>query len=579
MTPFANVKLIPNKAQYKPRETVQIQIIVETRRQNLRFRWSVYDLHLEVRYGIGELQETQDGFQTNILHIPPITNGSGAYGVFVTIYDHEGNETKAETAFDVAEHWREAPRYGFLSDFAPSEKDESDVDFLNRNHINLVQFYDWMYRHDQLLTDQEVFTDPLGRTISFPVIRRKMNALRDKGIASIAYAAVYASLPDYAKEHPEQVLYQNDGIPYRLGNYFYIMDISPDSAWTEHIVKQFQSAARWGFDGLQLDQYGFPKKAIRKTETSSEVVELKHLYPALMNRTREALPATGIMFNDVGTYPLHTTALAEQDVVYIEVWDPVSRLKDLQNLIRRARGLSGKQVVLAAYLPAFLPEQTADRKEAEAGAVLAMASIFASGGYHISLGEHGNILADPYFPKYGSVSEAFAKTLTRYYDFIVMYRHLLYDHLLEDLSDAYTGGINNELKFSKENIVFTPDEQVGVVWTTAKEKPGFLVIHLINLLGVDNDIWHAPKKGMRPTLSDIEVSLELVEELEGIYWCTPDGETIAPLPLEYEWVANGDFTGQYVRFTLPRLECWTMIYVQTKHGAPARCYDPKAFPS
>ncbi len=62
------------------------------------------------------------------------------------------------TSFDVVTNWRKSPRYGFLSDFHPNEAgDSEDIKMMTKLHINLVQFYDWMYRHDDLVATDEMF--------------------------------------------------------------------------------------------------------------------------------------------------------------------------------------------------------------------------------------------------------------------------------------------------------------------------------------------------------------------------------------------------------------------------------------
>jgi dextranase len=245
----------------------------------------------------------------------------------------------------------------------------------------------------------------------------------------------------------------------------------------------------------------------------------------------------------------------------------MSYFRDLKHLIDRARELSGKQVVFAAYLPAFHPERPTPLDEAEIGATLVMATIFASGGYHLLLGEQENVLTEGYYPKYGSVSDKFKITLTHYYDFIVMYRHLLYDSQLEDISAAFTGGINTEISFWIAGILFSPNQQLNSVWTIVKEKPAYLILHVINLLGLDNDVWHQGKKQAPTVLVNIEVTIEILEAIEGVYWATPDGISIQAEPLGYEWVTRDDYNGRYIRFVIPELSYWAMVYVKTKPGA------------
>jgi dextranase len=104
------------------------------------------------------------------------------------------------------------------------------------------------------------------------------------------------------------------------------------------------------------------------------------------------------------------------------------------------------------------------------------------------------------------------------------------------------------------------------VWTIVKEKPGYLILHAINLLGLDNDVWHQGKKRAPTVLDNIEVTIEMVEEITGIYWATPDGRSIQAEPLDYKWVTRGGPNGRFIQFHLPKLSYWSMVYVKTKHG-------------
>src|SRR5438128_318717 len=146
MTDMNRLKLIPSKAQYKPGEEIGLQLRFRTyQRDELAFQWTLFELDRPIFKGEGKLACAESGESEISFVIPAQTNGSGAYGVFVTATDEHGGTLEAETAFDVAAHWNEAPRYGFLSDFAPGDAgDSTDIDFLNENHINIVQFYDWM---------------------------------------------------------------------------------------------------------------------------------------------------------------------------------------------------------------------------------------------------------------------------------------------------------------------------------------------------------------------------------------------------------------------------------------------------
>lgn len=560
------MKLSLNKAVYKSEDTIVVTVQAHPLSKEHSYQWIVFDLHETIREATGVLKPDASGQAEDVIRIEPL-DGSGAYGIAVYVRDGVDNLYTAEAAFDMVEHWREAPRYGFLTDFEPGNFDDSDIEFLRRHHINIVQYYDWMFRHDQLLPEAEdVFIEPLGRRISLDVVRNKIEKLQAVGMDSIAYAAIYASLKDYAEQHPEELLYNNDREPYKLGDYYYIMDISENSSWTNHILAEFEKVIDFGFHGLHLDQYGFPKKAIRKVGSDEEVVSLKNMYPTFINAARESMPEAGLIFNNVSSYPVHTTARTNQDVIYIEVWDPVSSLADIKQLIDRARELSQKQVVLAAYLPCFQSDSGVELHKAEIGARVTMATIFASGGYHLLLGEHENVLADSYYPNYGAISADFKQSLTKFYDFIVMYRHLLFDLQLEDISMTFAGGINTEVTFYKDDVTFSPVQQLDSVWNIVKERPGYTVIHLVNLCGLDNDIWHEGNDHPPEAQKDIEVRVEMLEDVKGIYVASPDGNSILPTSLGYDWVDKAPNQGKCLRFTVPSVQYWTMVYICTDHA-------------
>ena len=102
---------------------------------------------------------------------------------------------KGSGALDVLERWSQAPRYGFLSDFAPEQEKSvpGRVDSLRRYHLNVVQFYDWMWRHYALMPPTEEFTDALGRKQSLGTVRAAIEAVQEDGGAAMAYGAVYGA--------------------------------------------------------------------------------------------------------------------------------------------------------------------------------------------------------------------------------------------------------------------------------------------------------------------------------------------------------------------------------------------------
>lgn len=559
----------PSKAQFELGDNVIIHIHISGSSELVNGQLKIFHLHQLV----WEKDTSFSGNGLRSVELQPLELQSGGYGIEIELYDSSGKlECVAYSAFDVVKHWSEAPRYGFLSDFdADHLGDTEDIHFLNKHHINVVQFYDWMYRHDQLVHPQKRnYIDPMGRNVSLDVVEEKMNAARARGMKTMAYGAMYACLQDFYEDHKHWALYQNDGVPYTLADTFFIMDISEDSPWNDWIIPELKKVIEWGFDGIHLDQYGFPKKALRKRGSELEVVDLAKCFSLFINRTMQVIkqvnPEAGLIFNNVSNFPTYATAQSDQNLVYIEVWSPINSYQDLKLLIDEAKQQAGhKNVILAAYLlPFYSDNVTFNQEKAENGALTTMATIFANGAFHLLIGEHGNILTEGYYPNYGQMSMPFRDEVRSYYDFIVRYHDLLFDKSFIDLSFTHTGGYvseigrDNEFEFQSDSTVFAPHGQLGTVWTMIKENDKFIVIHLINLCGLSNDQWNKGKEQRPERIENIYIQILLNEKLEGAYWSTPDSNNGSPQQLTAKPVKSTNGFVQEVR--LPILDIWSMVY-------------------
>ncbi|MNO16786.1 Cycloisomaltooligosaccharide glucanotransferase precursor [compost metagenome] len=563
---LTHLDMYPDRAQYRPGQPGCVLIELETQ-EDAALELVVVFYKLELPMDEKTIQITTEKGRKQKVPVPLFLEDTewAGYGASVTVVQDGGVLGKAYTAYDIADHWRRSPRYGFLSDFRSGESGElGDVESMNKYHLNVIQFYDWMYRHDDLVPHEDEFTDPMGRTMSYKVVREKVAAVHGKGMAAMAYGAVYAALKDFLHDRPEWVLYNRRGEPFQLIDLFYIMDITPESPWTDHIVGQFCRAVEAGFDGIHMDQYGFPKKAIRRIAGKEEVVDLAECYPALIDRTKAALRAVdaeaGVIFNNVGNYPIHKTASSDQEALYIEVWPPVVRLRELKGLIDNARLLDrDKPVILSAYLPSFYPKAGHDPEWAENGALLTMAAIFASGGYHLLLGEDNGLLTMPYYPDYAVMRPAFASEVRRYYDFIVRFGTLLHNPRLEDVSFTYTAGVNTEISF-EGGAPFAPNGDVGSVWTIIKRMPGYQILQLVNLVGLEDDYWEHGKLRRPEPQSEVVCTLLIEHPIKTLYAASPDYPDQRICFLDYETIPHEQ--GLAARFTLPCLEVWTMVVVQ-----------------
>lgn len=239
------------------------------------------------------------------------------YGIDVSLYWQNVRTQVMSSAFDVVSNWRKSPRYGFLSDFYSEDAgDWADIESLNKLHINMVQFYDWMYKHDQLVPPMMEYTDLMGRTLNREVVQEKISLCHQYGMKAIAYGAVYAASKDYYDQHKDSALYDRKGQVLDFIDIFYIMNIAQDSPWHDHIINQYRQAIeQMDFDGIHMDTYGSPKTAVSRLNNDERVIRLEEHFPILINNTRSVLEASkkdiGLIFNNVGNWPVDTVALAK----------------------------------------------------------------------------------------------------------------------------------------------------------------------------------------------------------------------------------------------------------------------------
>lgn len=526
-----------DKAQYLPSEPVRLILPAHSALLSA----TVFRMERPVT-----LQAVREGDVLVLTDVPV-----GGYGVRISTEDGIW-----EGAFDVVSDRRTEIRYGFLSDFSSGDGDRLDVEWMRNLHLNAVQFYDWMYRHDRLLPPTEQYDDPMGRPTDLSVISKKIEHCKACGIRPLAYGAVYAATKDTFAAHPTWGMYTMDGQPMTFAGWLYYMNVAASCGWAKHIVEEFRSAVRFGFSGIHMDTYGFPK---RIWDAEHRPVELADEFPRLINAAaqavREEAADGGVIFNAVNNWPTETVAAAAQDAVYIEVWPPHDTYFDLYRLIREARLLSHRNVILAAYLKAFQGE---DMDAAERSFRLAWAVISASGGTQLVLGENRSLLRDSYYVNYAHLRESFLPIVQRNCDFLVRYKDLLYNDSGMDIGKTASGGINEDVRFFSDACAFSTDGQADTVWTLLRESRDRLTLHLINLTG-NNAMWNEGKR--EPVLAaGISAAIRLDRPVRGIYCASPDSECLAAQKLPY--TAEQTENGCIYTVKLPDVRCWTAVWVQ-----------------
>lgn len=478
----------------------------------------------------------------------PVSGPTGYEVLFELLVGDE--RLGAATAILAIDHWRQAPRYGFLSEFGPGEAAPERVRELAKFHLSVVQFYDWMYRHYRFLPPEDEFEDAMKRRLSLATVAARVRACQDKGMAALAYGAVYGAEPEFTRERPDWVLKDASGQDLSLIDLFTINDLREGAPWREHILQEFETAVtEVGFDGIHMDQYGFPKWSY---DAAGQPVDLAASFPGLVDEAARRLAArregAAVLFNNVNAWPLEAVAPSNQAAVYIEVWPPHERYQDLVDLIRRARDLSGKQAILAAYLEPFREGGPG----AEASALLATAVIGAAGGFHLLLGEGDRVLRDPYYPNHGRLEAAFVPRLRRYYDHTAAFHRHLFGEDLQEVSGSFTTGINGEIALEGAPASVRP--QAGTVWLTIRQVGRRFVINLVNLVAVGDDRWNVHKE-MPTALDGLVLRFSSFARVQRVAWASPDGIGAALA------LTGRDEDGGTTSYALPRLDVWATLVV------------------
>ena len=468
----------------------------------------------------------QGGLQAHALQWSAPPENPRGYGVTVELLAPSGRVSdSASSAFDVLPDWTAFPRYGFLSDFAPGRNDmEATLAELARFHINGLQFYDWQYRHDHLLSSETNYTDPLDRALSLDTVSDFINAAHKAGMAAMPYLAVYAASLPFWSAHPAWALYDEEGRPASFLDFLGLMDPSPGSGWTGHLLEQCRLVlAALPFDGFHVDQYGDPQQG---WTAAGQEIDLPAAFVAFIGCLKESHPASSVLFNAVGNWPIEALTSSALDFNYIEIWPPDVHYKDLRRIVSQARRLSaGKPVTIALYLPA---DQIQNVR-------LADALIFALGGSRIELGEAGRLLGDPYFPKHQAIGKELRQILRAYYDFAIRYGELIGPAATDEAYPVET-------------------TQPGV-WTNARHCPGWLAVNLVNMAGLGEPRWDEPLPD--PAKQDnLVVRLHCPQPVVQVWWASPDRDTIDLEPLDH-YAAGGEIT-----VTLPDLQYWALIAIE-----------------
>ena len=522
-------ELLPTKASYLPNEPV----VIEVRGDRAPGELVVFRLGDEVA------RHPYAGEEFASIPAP----GAGAFGV-----ELQRGPVVVRTAVDVRTNVRERLRYGFVADHSPGRDLQGISDNVRRLHLTGVMFYDWAYRHADLLGGGEQYDDALGQPVSLPAVRRMIAAIQEAGSRAIGYAAVYAVGPAEWAQWKHDAVLTASGDPYALGDFLFIVDpAAPD--WLGHFAGELvDSTVSLGFDGYHLDQFGYPKSAVR---ADGEIIDMSESFATMIEAVRSRLPDAHLVFNNVNDFPTWRTKTLSQDAVYIEPWEPQLTLGSLARQVTRAREGNDKPVVIAAYQHVY---DSADAAASDRATALTMATLFSRGGTQILAGEADRILVDPYYVRNHLAEESTRALLTRWYDFLVEHDELLLDPTAVDVTASYAGEYNNDCDVTYDSAAVSGEASAGVVWRSITAVRGRLVVNLINLVGQTDTLWDAPRHPFGDAGTGTLRVRRLKDRLPRVRVADPDRlHRLVDLEVTHD--------GDHAVVTLPDLHAWQLILI------------------
>lgn len=283
------------------------------------------------------------------------------------------------TGIDVSSDWTRFPRYGWLSEYPvgePQAAANAKVGQLVRDyHLNGIQFYDWMWRHENVIkrtggVPDDQWDDWSGKTISRIAVQNAIDAAHGLNVAAMPYSMAYAGLQGYEQISGvspawgifEDTAQQNQFV-FDFGDKDPLTNLwlfnPADSGWQNHITGEYRDQVNtMGFDGAHLDQLGQRDGVY---DSAGNLLDLSTTFSDLTNATKANLQAndanrSAVTFNVVngavdGWAAEDVATNANVDFLYSEIWERSESYQSVRAFVEQSRRQAGyKPMVLAAYM-------------------------------------------------------------------------------------------------------------------------------------------------------------------------------------------------------------------------------------
>ena len=491
-------------------------------------------------------------------------------GYMVEVYREKDEKTDlvlGTIAVDVSSDWTMFPRYGFVADFGKEKLAEgvieSEMEFLNRCHINGIQFYDWHNKHHWPLggtmeTLDEVYKDIANRDVYNAVVKKYIEVQHGYGMKAMFYNLAFGVLDDAVADgvKEEWFIYKKSGredqdahiLPGSWKSSIYLVD--PGNAqWQGYMIERNKEVYHHlDFDGFHIDQLG---SRGTRYDWNGKQVDLPTGYASFINAMKNAHPDKRLVFNAVSSYGSNRIAgTGNVDFCYNEVWGSEDQFKDLYTIIKTNDMNSNHS--LKSVFAAYMNYECSNREFNIPGVLLTDAVMFALGGAHLELGDH--MLCREYFPIQDvKMSSALKTFIVRYYDFLTGYQNLL-----RGASSKAEVQVEVESEAARKISFNNWPPKEGGVTTYAKKIDDKTVIHFLNFRSIDNLNWR-DLKGTRPAPAKVvksPVKVKYEAKASRIWVASPNQHAGALQELAFTQ------EGGYISFILPHLEYWTMLVIE-----------------
>ena len=291
-----------------------------------------------------------------------------------------------------------------------AEKTQEEMAYLNRHHINWVQFQDWHNKHHWPLGGtrtqlDEVYMDIANREVYTSSVKNYIEAQHRFGMKSMFYNLCFGALKDAAADGVKEEWYlfkdashttkDSHDLPGGWKSNIYLVDPS-NKEWQKYLNERNDDVyANFAFDGYQIDQLG---RRSTLYNYNGIPVNLREGYASFIEATKQAHPDKSLVMNAVSRYGARQIGeTGKVDFFYNEVWADEADFTNLKAILYE-NGVYGNyqlNTVFAAYMNYNKADNRGEFNTP--GILLTDAVMFALGGSHLELGGD-HMLCKEYFP-------------------------------------------------------------------------------------------------------------------------------------------------------------------------------------